>query len=57
MCHGANPANNSNKILNAKTASNTTKSIANNTGGMGFLSATIGSTEATNIAAYVTNPF
>jgi mono/diheme cytochrome c family protein len=56
-CHGANPSNNQAKILNAKNASTTLSAIANNTGGMGFLKASIGSTEASNIAAYVSAPF
>jgi hypothetical protein len=52
-----NPSMGSNKIGNAATASNTLRAIANNTGGMGFLSTTIGATEAANIAEYVKAPF
>jgi hypothetical protein len=51
------PSKGSNKIGNAATASNTLNAIAKNTGGMGFLSSTIGATEAANIAAYVKAPF
>jgi hypothetical protein len=51
------PRNGSNGISKAATASNTLNAIANNTGGMGFLSGTIGATEAANIAAFVKAPF
>jgi hypothetical protein len=51
------PSKGSNGIGKASTASNTLSAIAGNRGGMGFLSATIGATEAANIAAYVTAPF
>jgi hypothetical protein len=56
-CHGADPTKNQNKIQSATSASKTLSAIANNTGGMGYLSATIGATEAANIAAYVKAPF
>jgi hypothetical protein len=57
MCHGANPANNQANILKgANSASAITKAITGNTGGMGFLSGTIGATEASNLAAYLANP-
>lgn len=57
-CHGGmDPSKGSNKISAAATASNTLNAIAKNVGGMGFLSSTIGATEAANIAAYVKAPF
>jgi mono/diheme cytochrome c family protein len=57
MCHGADPSKGTSNIANAKSASNILSAISSNKGGMSFLGATIGSTEAANIAAYVTKPF
>jgi hypothetical protein len=49
-CHsGVGPSKGSN-------ASKTLSAIANNTGGMGFLSGTVSATDANNIAAYAVNP-
>lgn len=56
MCHGvASATNTTNKIQNAKTASKTLTAIANNTGGMSFLSSSIKSAEATDIANYLSS--
>jgi mono/diheme cytochrome c family protein len=56
-CHGANPTTNGNKILNgANSAGTITGAISRNTGGMGFLSATIGATQAADLAAYLATP-
>ena len=48
-CHGGSTGKGS-------SASNTLTAIRNNTGGMGFLSGSIGSTEASQIATYAANP-
>jgi mono/diheme cytochrome c family protein len=55
-CHGIDPTKGANNIAKAKSASATLSAIKANTGGMGFLSTSIGATEAANIAAYITNP-
>lgn len=48
-CHGGSTGKGSN-------ASSTLSAIRSNTGGMGFLSGSIGATEASQIAAYAANP-
>jgi outer membrane biosynthesis protein TonB len=48
-CHGGSTGKGS-------SASNTLTAIRNNTGGMGFLSGSIGPTEASQIATYAGNP-
>jgi hypothetical protein len=57
MCHGVDPTKNQLNILKgANSASTISKAITGNVGGMGFLSGTIGSTEASNLAAYLASP-
>jgi mono/diheme cytochrome c family protein len=56
-CHGANAALNGSKILNgANNATRITNAINSNTGGMGGLSATVGATQAADIAAFLATP-
>lgn len=56
-CHGANPAQNTNNILNgANSPSTILNAISSNRGGMGFLAATIKAPQASDIAAYLANP-
>lgn len=55
-CHGGNPAQNISKVLKGTSAGNTLNAIASNTGGMGFLSGTIGAAQANDIAAYLAQP-
>ncbi len=55
-CHGSNPAKNTSKILKGTSASTTLKAIAENKGGMGYLKGSIGSKEASDIAAYLAHP-
>ena len=55
-CHGSDPTKNQSKILKGTSASTTLSAIASNKGGMGFLSGSIGSKEAQDIAAYLSNP-
>jgi mono/diheme cytochrome c family protein len=52
-CHTSSPATNANGILKGRNASSTLGAIAQNKGGMAFLSGAISSTEATAIAAYL----
>jgi hypothetical protein len=52
-CHTSSPASNANDILKGRNASSTLSAIAQNKGGMAFLSGAISSTEANAIAAYL----
>jgi hypothetical protein len=55
-CHGMYPPGN-NRVSNAAGSPSVIRSaIARNVGGMGFLAATIGQTQANDIAAYLANP-
>jgi mono/diheme cytochrome c family protein len=56
-CHGIDPTKGMNNIGKAKSATAILNAIKGNTGGMGFLSSTITSVEAANIAAYISKPF
>ena len=55
-CHGGNPAQNISKVLKGTSPGNTLNAIAGNTGGMGYLSGTIGAAQANDIAAYLAQP-
>jgi mono/diheme cytochrome c family protein len=55
-CHGGNPAQNISKVLKGTAPGNTLNAIASNTGGMGYLSGTIGAAQANDIAAYLAQP-
>jgi mono/diheme cytochrome c family protein len=52
-CHTSSPASNANGILKGRNASSTLSAIAQNKGGMAFLSGAISTTEATALAAYL----
>ena len=57
MCHTANPSANVSKVLKgANSASTILSAISKNTGGMGFLSASVGATQAADLAAYLAAP-
>lgn len=56
-CHGTNVSLNKNKIRNgANNGPLIMSAISKNTGGMGFLSAYVNSTDAADIGAYIANP-
>lgn len=56
-CHGTNVSQNKNKIRNgANNGPLIMSAISKNTGGMGFLSAYVNSTDASDIGAYIANP-
>jgi mono/diheme cytochrome c family protein len=57
MCHTANPVLNVSKVLKgANSPSTILNAIRNNIGGMSFLSGTISTQDANNLAAYLATP-
>lgn len=52
-CHGTDPTQNRDKILNGKDAQVILNAIATNKGGMNFYQATVTATDAADIAAYI----
>ena len=56
-CHTSNPQTNVSKVLSGANAPNTIlKAISSNAGGMGILKASIGATQAADLAAYLATP-
>jgi mono/diheme cytochrome c family protein len=57
LCHGSNAAQNGNNVLRGANASAAIlNAISNNKGGMGYLSGTIGSQQASDLAAFLATP-
>ena len=55
-CHGPDPTQNAKNILNGRNPQVILNAIAQGTGGMGIFQNTITTTDAADIAAYLTNP-